>query len=83
MMDTEYMSVRFMDNDSWWWDGKVSDVLLKTVVQTGRCNEEGIKEAEVHWPVKWKSKGDVQIWHCMLLPEAGKTEQEDIQCCFS
>ena len=56
MMDTEYISVRFTDNDSWRWDGKVSDFLLKTVVQTGCCNEEGTEEAEVHGPSRGKEK---------------------------
>ena len=77
-MDAEYVSVRFMDNDSRRWDGKVSDVPSKTVVRTGRCNEEGMEEAEVHWPVKGKGKGDVKIWHCVLLPQAGRTGEEDI-----
>ena len=56
MMDTKYISVRFMDNDSRRWDGKVSDFLLKTVVQTGCCNEEGMEEAEVHGPSRGKEK---------------------------
>ena len=25
-----------------------------------------------------RGKADVKIWHCVLLPEAGRTEQEDI-----
>ena len=69
------MCVRFMDNDSQRWDGKVSE----TVVRTGRCNQEGMEEAEVHWPVKWKGKGDVKIWHCVLLPQAAKKGEEDIR----
>ena len=56
----------------------MSDVPSKTVVRTGRCNEEGMEEAEVHWPVKGKGKGGMKIWYCVLLPEAGKMEQEDI-----
>ena len=51
----------------------MSDVPSQTVVQTGRCNQEGMEEAEVHWPVKGKGKGDVKIWHCVLLPEVGET----------
>ena len=78
-MDPEYVSVRFMDNDSRRWDGKVSDVPSKTVVRTGRCNQEGMEEAEVHWPVKGKGKGDVKIWHCVLLPQAAKKGEEDIR----
>ena len=78
-METEYISVRFTNNDSRRWDGKLSDVPSKTVVRTGRYNEEGMEEAEVHWPVKGKGKGDVKIWHCVVLPEsAARTEQEDI-----
>ena len=78
-METEYISVRFTNNDSRRWDGKLSDVPLKMVVWTRRYNEEGMEEAEVHWPVKGKGKGDVKIWHCMVLPEsAARTEQEDI-----
>ena len=41
-------STHFMDNDSWQWNGKVSDVPSKTVVWKGRCNEEGMEETEVH-----------------------------------
>ena len=73
-MDTEYISICFIDNDSRRWDGKVLDVPSKTVVRTGRCNEEGMEEAKVHWPVRGKGKGDVKIWHYVVLPE---TEKED------
>ena len=74
-METEYISVRFTNNDSRRWDGKLSDVPSKTVVRTGRYNEEGMEEAKVHWPVKGKGKGDVKIWHCVVLPEsAARTE---------
>ena len=54
------------------------DVPSKTVVWTGHCNQEDMEEAEVQWPVKGKEKGDVKIWHCVLLPQAGKTGKEDI-----
>ena len=37
---------------------------------------EGMEEAEVQWPVKGKGKGDVKIWHCVLLPQAGKTDED-------
>ena len=47
----------------------------KTVVRTGRCNQEGMEEAEV----KGKGKGDVKIWHCVLLPQAAKKGEEDIR----
>lgn len=55
-METEYISVRFTNNDSRQWDGKLSDVPLKTVVRTGRYNEEGMEEAEVHGPSRGKEK---------------------------
>ena len=55
-METEYISVRFTNNNSRQWDGKVSDIPSKTVVQSGRYNEEGMEEAEVHWPVKGREK---------------------------
>ena len=54
------------------------DVPSKTVVWMGRCNQEGMEEAEVQWSVKGKEKGDVKIWHCVLLPQAGKTGKENI-----
>lgn len=48
-------------------------------MRIGRYNEEGMEEVEVHWPIKGKGKGDVKIWHCVVLPEpAARTEQEDI-----
>ena len=33
----------------------------------------------MHWPVKVKGKGDVKIWYCMLLPQARKTDEKDIE----
>jgi len=40
MMDTKYVSVRFMDYNSQRWDGNVSDVPLKTIMETEPCSEE-------------------------------------------
>ena len=80
MIDTEYISIRFMNNESRQWDGKVPDVPSKTVVRMRHCNEEGMEEAKVHWPVLGERKGEVKVWHCAVLPKAVvRTEQEDIR----
>ena len=62
----EYVSVRFAGNGSKRWDEKEIEVPSKTVVRLGRWTAEGLEEAEVHWPVKGKSKG--KIWKCVMLP---------------
>ena len=66
MVMTETLTVKFVDNDSARWDGKVTHVLKETVVRTGRRGGDGHERVEVHWPGKGKG-GKVKVWHAILI----------------
>ena len=69
-----YVGVRFVGNGSRKWDGKETDVPEYTVVKLGKRGEDGLEEAEVHWPGKGKGKG--KVWKCVVLEE--RTEAEEV-----
>ena len=75
MLNT-WVYIRFMDNDSRWWDGKVSDVPSKTVVRTGNVlrGHGGGQGAVGKEKERWKFGTDIGP-KPMRRPRA---EQEDI-----
>ena len=56
-MDQKCVAVKFTENDSARWDGKVADVPRETVVRTGEREADGQERVEVHWPSKGKERG--------------------------
>ena len=64
MMTTKTLTVKFVDNGSARWDGKVTDVPKETVVRAGRRGGDGNEQVEMHWPGKGKG-GKVKVWHAM------------------
>ena len=46
-----------------------------TVVKLGKRGEDGLEEAEVHWPGKGKGKKG-KVWKCVVLEERTEAEVE-------
>ena len=51
--------MRFEGNSPKRWDGKVAEVPTSMATKTGRIGDDGLPQAEVHWPGKGKGKDDL------------------------
>ena len=65
MDSSQYVAVKFENNHSVKWDGKESEVPVRTVVRLGWRGADGLERAEVHWP--GKGKGKPRVWRCAVL----------------
>ena len=69
--------VKFLDNDSTRWDGKITEVSSETVNKTGKRGTDGLEQVEVHWPGKGKGKVKMKVWKAVLIPEDFEDQEED------
>ena len=76
-MNSDKKVVKFVDNNSAQWDGKVTEVSGETVVRMGRRGADSLERVEVHWP--GKGKGKMKVWHAVLVADANDDEQEQLE----